>query len=675
VHRSKREARSGPAARAVRRALTGLFVVCAGLPGRAGASDFTEMSLEELMDVEITSLSRYPQDLRGAAAAVTVLTRTDIRRAGATTVPDALRLVPGVQVARVGAGAWAISARGFNAAAANKLLVMIDGRSIYSPFFSGVVWDRHDLVLDNIARIEVVRGPGGAIWGANAVNGVINIVTRDSAATRGGYARLTAGTEDRAIAEMRGGGRIGSGTVRVSAKARRRRGGGSVDGGGLDDAWTMGKASFRADTPAAGGELMVSGGARRSEVNTRVDVFEPATAGARTIDGANETTLGHLNTRWTRGLGDGGSLQLHGIYDHTALDTDLVGIARDRLDLHGQHRPATQGAHELIWGMRFRAVRESVAETPTIGVGKDTRLTTRLSAFAQDTIALTDRLDLILGSKVSRNSYSGLEVQPNARVSWRVAPRHALWGAVSRAVRTPSRVEADGRIAIPTNAATANGAPVVPMIAGTGDVDASSLIAYELGYRGRPMADTRLAVSAFHNDHNDLIGMRRTNTVSAPDPERVEVMSVFANTLSGTSTGVEVEGSWQFTDPWRLTAGYSFIHLDVNGSGPTGAAQARAIEGRTADHQGTLRSHWRVRDDLRFDTTLRATDELPAADVPAQVQLDARLAWDVADGTTVELTGRNLLDDETTEFRPTAFPGFAATRVERSVFASIEARF
>jgi len=163
--------------------------------------------------------------------------------------------------------------------------------------------------------------------------------------------------------------------------------------------------------------------------------------------------------------------------------------------------------------------------------------------------------------------------------------------------------------------------------------------------------------------------------MSLEEPMDVEIMSLFANSLSGTSTGVEVEGSWQAADPWRLTAGYSFIHLDVNGSGPTGGAQARAIEGRTADHQGTLRSRWRVRDELRFDTTLRATDELPAADVPAQVQLDARLAWDVTDGTTVELTGRNLLDDETTEFRPTAFPGFGATTVERSVFASIEARF
>ncbi|WP_176758639.1 TonB-dependent receptor plug domain-containing protein [Limimonas halophila] len=633
------------------------------------------MSLEQLMDVEVTSVSRYPQAVRDAAAAVSVLSRAEIRRAGVTTIPDALRLVPGVQVAQIGAGAWAVSARGFNAATANKLLVMIDGRSIYTPFFSGVVWDRHDLVLDNIERIEVVRGPGGAIWGANAVNGVINIITRDSAATQGSYARLTSGTVDRAIAEMRHGGRLGGGTARVSAKARRRKAGERVGGGTLDDAWTLGQLSFRADTPALGGDLMVSGGARRSEVNTEVDVVDPATAGSRTALGANETTLGHVTGRWSRTLAAGGRVQVQGSYDHTALDSTLIGIDRDRLDLHGQHRLAPRGAHELIWGLRFRAVRESIRETPTLGVRDDTRVTTRLSAFAQDTIALTETLDLILGGKLSRNIYTGVEVQPNVRASWRVAPRHTLWGAVSRAVRTPSRVEADGDFAVPTNAAANNGAPVVPVVRGTDDVDASSLIAYELGYRGRPSPDTRLAVSAFFNDHDDLIGTRRVGTSAAINPQRVEVVSVFDNTLSGTSAGVEVEGTWQVAPAWRLTAGYSFIELDVDGSGPDGRAQARDMEGRTPAHQGALRSRWRVRDDLRVDTTLRAVDELPAANVPAYVQLDARVAWELAPDTTLEVSGRNLLEAETTEFRTGAFPGFATTRAERSVFASLEVRF
>jgi len=654
-------------------------IALAAASARAESGDFTEMALEDLMDVEITALSRYPEDVQDAPAAVSVLSRSDIRRAGATTIPDALRLVPGVQVAQVGAGSWAVSARGFNAATANKLLVMIDGRSIYSPFFSGTVWDRHDLVLDNVERIEVVRGPGGAVWGANAVNGVINIITRDSAATDGSYARLTSGTGENAIAELRHGGAIGRGTARVSAKARRRRGGDAVDGRPLDDTWTMGSLSFRADTPLAGGELTLSGGARRSETDTRVDLFDPATAGVRTETGSNDTTAGHLNGRWRYRLPSGGRVQLRGIYDHTALASAFGDIDRNRLDLRGQHRVATRGRHSLIWGLRFRTIHESVGETPSQRMRDDTRITTRLSGFVQDTISLTDRLDLILGSKLSRNTYTGLDVQPNARVSWRVAPDHTLWGSVSRAVRTPSRVEVDGILRFATNATvpgpTGAPLPVVPVIRGTDDVDASSLIAYEAGYRGRPLPGTRLAVSAFHNDHDDVIGARRIDTQVAASPARARFVSVFTNNLSATSTGVEVEANWQATERLRLTSSYSFIDLDVDGRGPTGGLQAGAIEGRTPDHQGTLRSHWRVLDDLRLDTTLRATDELPAAGVSADVQLDARLAWEVAPGTQLELTGRNLLDAETTEFRTVQFPDFGGATVERSVFASIEARF
>jgi iron complex outermembrane receptor protein len=399
-------------------------VLAAGI-SRAAAPDYTEMSLEQLMDVEVTSVSRRPQKASEAAAAVFVLTREDIRRAGVTSVPDALRLVPGVEVARISTNTWAISIRGFNSRFANKLLVMIDGRSVYTPLFSGVFWDHHDVLLEDVDRIEVVRGPGASLWGANAVNGVINIITRHTKDTQGTFARGTAGNVEQGIAEVRHGGRIDAATYRLYAKGRIRESGETEAGANAGDDWKVGLVGFRGDTEAGADSFLLEGQYQWSEASERASVITLTPPFADTGNLDNNSNGGYLLGRWSRELSDESSLSVQGYYDHRQFDDVRLSERRDTFDLQLQHNFSPLPHHEVVWGAGYRLVTDGIDNTFSVSFDPESRTTHLFSSFVQDTFTLLeDELDLVVGTKLEHNDFTGFEVQPNARLLWRpAAPR------------------------------------------------------------------------------------------------------------------------------------------------------------------------------------------------------------------------------------------------------------
>ncbi len=621
--------------------LLALWVPCACLP--AFAFDVRRLTLEELMELNVYSVSRRDEALRQAAAAVYVLTAEEIRRARVTSVPEALRLVPGVQVARVDANKWAVSIRGFNSRSANKLQVMIDGRSIYDPLFSGVLWETRDVMLENIDRIEVIRGPGGTLWGANAVNGVINIVTKHARDTQGGLAVVGAGTEERALTVLRYGWRTGDRhATRISAKVVNRDEGYSADGPAADDS-RMGRAALRWDwDPGAGHEMFVSG----DWYAGRAGEFRPA-GDSGGLPGAVDAKHhgGHLMLNWARRLSSGNRWQARAYYERFTLDNpSVLHEARDIYHAEFQHDLTLTEHQRLVWGASFRDTQDEITNVRTFDFDPSARRDRVTGAFVQDTIALVPRtLELTLGTKVENNNYTGTEWQPNARVAYFVSPRHTAWGAIARALRTPSRLEAD------------------VVLGGTalGDgFDVERLTAYELGHRFQPDRTWSVDTAVFYNVYDDL---RTLETA----PLR------FANRMHGNTYGVELSTHWQVRRSLRFDAGYTYMRMDLKlDPQSTDVDQPDETEGATPHHALTLRTEWDIRRDLEFDITLRYVDELPAQQVPAYTTMDLGLGWRIRRGIDVVFVGQNLFDSHHPE-QASAI----STEVQRGFYTKINWRF
>ncbi|MBI3144083.1 MAG: TonB-dependent receptor [Pseudogulbenkiania sp.] len=607
--------------------------------GELSSAELAQLSIEELADIEITSVSRRPEALRDAAAAVYVITNEDIRRSGVTSLPEALRLAPNLEVARSSSSSYAITARGFNVGNANKLLVLIDGRSVYSPLNSGVFWDVQDVMLEDIERIEVISGPGGTLWGSNAVNGVINILTRSAKDTQGTLVSLGVGNEE-STAAVRYGARLGEGgNLRLYAKGFRRDDTTTAAGTTKSDTWDGRQAGFRADWGAADNGFTLQGDAYDRE-------YEQATSNDdKTRSGAN------LLGRWNRALEDGASVQVQAYYDRVRQSVPgfLPGFseASDTYDIHAQHRFLVGGRHDIVWGGGYRQWRNDVTNGAVITFLPQHFELKLADLFVQDTIALSERLKLTLGAKLEHNSYTGLEVQPNARLAWKVDDTSLLWAALSRAVRTPSRVDRDFYVF---------NFPALPLRGGP-DFQSEKLIAYELGYRTQPTPQTSLSVSTFYNVYDDLRTLE-------PVPGGTVVI---ANQMEGHTYGVETWGSYQVREGWRLSAGYTYLEKRLRlkpGSGDTAS-----VKGADTDphHQLSLRSVLDLPHGLEFDLMLRAIDDVPAQNVPRYTALDARLGWHVNKDLELSLTGNNLTDRRHPE------SGSTATRSElaRSVFLKL----
>lgn len=589
------------------------FHYAAAAPG----ADLSDLSLEELANLEITSVSRRAEPISQAAAAAYMINSEDIRRSGATSLPEVLRLAPNLQVQRVNAADYAISARGFNGfESSNKLLVMLDGRSVYSTLHAGVFWDIRTPMLEDIEQIEVVSGPGGTLFGANAVNGVINVITRDSFQTKGGLLNLGAGNEDRTLSARYGWGMGDAGAARAYVYAFDRDTSLRADGadatddtsgvrGGVRTDWRMG-----ADTFTAQGEVY------RNRMRTNEDFAGDGTH----ADGA------HILGRWTHAFQSAGELQVQAYYDHMELVEPLIVERGDAYDLHIQHA-ISLGDHALVWGGGYReTATELVSMIPFSFADPQERTVILANLFVQDQIALSDALTLTLGVKYEDNNFSGQEVLPNARIAWRLRNGDLLWAAASRASRTPNRIERDLR---------------VPGFLAAGDFQSELLTAYEAGYRSNPTADTSISVSAFYNEYDDLRTVR-------PDPVTIAPI-VFANDAGGRTFGLEAWGSWDVRPRWRLSAGVATLDKDFQLKEGASDISDIASIGNDPDYQVSLRSQSSLTDSIELDLRLRAVGELDRSDVGDYVEADARLGWRLTDTVELAVAGQNLLDDQRLE--------------------------
>ncbi|MGB7541431.1 MAG: TonB-dependent receptor [Burkholderiales bacterium] len=585
--------------------------------GSISAVDLSRMTLEELTNIEISSVSKHAERLIDAAASIYVITREDIRRSGATSIPEILRLAPNLQVARVDSSQYAISARGFNSTTANKLLVLIDGRSVYTPLFSGVFWDAQDTMIEDIERIEVISGPGGTLWGANAVNGVINIITRPTQDTTGGLLSTGAGNDERG-AGARYGGKLGEdATYRIYAKDFNRDNTVTASGASAQDASKKGQVGFRLDWGKGGDTLMLQGDAYDGSIDQ--GIFDD-----KSISGT------HFLGRWNSTLTGGSALQVQAYYDQTRRNyPGTFGDVLDTYDMDVQHRFSLGGRHDIVWGGGYRYSRDAVTNSTVLAFLPENRDLTLANVFAQDDIALSERLKLTIGTKLEHNNYTGFENQPNVRLAWKPGDQVLLWSAISRAVRTPSRLDRD--LFAPGSA------PFV--ISGGPDFKSEKLTAYEIGYRTQSSPKASFSISTFYNVYDELRSV-----------EPAGGTLVLGNMMEGNTYGVETWGSYDISDWWQLKAGYTYLRKDLRfkpGSGDTSGVQAA---GNDPSHQFSVRSIMNLTHNVDLDFALRSVDSLPSPSVPGYVALDGRLGWKISKGTEVSLSGFNLLDERHPEF-------------------------
>lgn len=640
------------------------------------------MSLEQLMDVEITSVSRRKQKASEAAAAVFVLTHADIRRSGVTTIPDALRLVPGVQVARLNAHQWAISVRGFNGRFANKLLVMIDGRSIYTPLFSGVFWDRHDVLMDEIERIEVIRGPGATLWGANAVNGVINIITRSSIDSQGTFVEATTGNVDKAIVSGRHGTTTGNTAYKVYGKGRQRAEGSTVTGGSGADDWTSGLAGFRSDTVAGPDEFMAEAQYQWSEVGEQASLAKLTSPYSDVKNLETETHGGFVLGRWSRDLGNDSSIRLQGYLDHRQFDDVRLSERRDTVDFEFQHNFRPAASHELIWGLGYRVSDDDIDNSFVVDFSPKHRTVQLFSGFVQDTFTLRpDELDLTLGTKIERNDYTGLELQPNARLLWQPVAHQTFWASVARAVRTPSRADNDVRlnplVLAPGTGANPSVVPAIVAYLGDGGVKSEKLIAYELGYRTQPVEHFSFDLAVFYNDYSDLHSVSQGTSFVETNPSPTHVVSPFllGNGMSAEAYGFEAVANWQMLPWWRWRGTYSLLEIDARVAPGLPESQARALEEASPEQQASLRAMIDLSDTVNLDAALRYVDQIETYGVEDYTALDLRLAWQPAPGMELSVVGRNLLDPTHPEFGSETLLPTQPTEAPRSFHLTFTAEF
>ncbi len=621
--------------------------VAQGAETTPATNQLATLSLEQLMSLEVTSVSKHAEPIANAPAAIHVLTGDDIRRSGATSIPEALRMVPGVNVAQINPGNWAISARGFNSRFANKLLVMIDGRSVYTPLFSGVYWDVQDTLLEDIARIEVIRGPGASLWGANAVNGVINIITKDAFDTQGGLLSGGGGWQETAFGAARYGGRIGEHTAYRAFVKYNLRDDTAIGGDGTEF-W---RGGYRLDwRPQEGTQ-----GTLQGEIYSG-DAASSAVASGSTVAG------GHVLARWERELSADSTLHFQAWFDRTERVLSLLAEYRNTFDIEAQHQLAWGGRNNAVWGAGYRITSDDTFGSRAIMFNPASATDHLLNFFAQNEIALVpDQLALTLGTKLEHNDYTGFEIQPTARLSWQPHPHHTLWTSISRAVHSPSRATGDATL-------TSGAPPGLTTIVSGGSVQSEELLALELGWRAQlhPKFSTDLAL--FYNDYNRL---HAYDFAFTPVPPTATFSSNYA--MDGQSYGGELSLQWQPVPWWRWQAGYTLIqmHLQNGGRDIDSTFSYRAAD--NAQQQFNLRSSLDLPHGFEFDTLLYYTDSLPGQGVPAYTRLDFRLGWKYRDRFEASLVLQNALDPEHPEYGNNSL--VTSSEIQRAIYGKLTWRF
>jgi len=615
--------------------------------------ELAELSLDELANIEITSVSKTSQSLNDAAAAIYVITHEDIVRSGATRIPEILRLAPNLQVARINASNYAISARGFNGTVADKLLVLIDGRTVYAPFFSGVFWDGQDVPVENIERIEVISGPGATLWGANAVNGVINIISRKAGDTQGGLLELGYGNIERR-GNLQYGGKLNDELAyRAYAQGFDYRPSDAADGSSVKDGWHKKQSGFRTDWTQPGDLLTLQG-----------DVYTGSQDQLVGADG--EMAGGNLLARWNRALDADATLQVQLYYDYFERTTPTAADYLHTYDLDIQHSFSWGESQQIVWGGGYRLMRDRFPITATGPAQQrfdpERRTLTLGNIFAQNNIALTPALKLALGLKVEDDPYSHVEPLPNARLSWKITDRDLLWAAISRAIRAPSRLDEDF-------VQTDNGSVVLK----GGDFNAEKLTAYELGYRAQPSPRTTFSISSFYNVYDDLRSFETSpQSITAPYPLTIQ------NRLQGETYGFETWGSYRISDWWNVSAGYNWLRKHLHFESGSAGVGGTSIAGNDPNYQFSLRSSMNLPHAITLDLDLRKIAALPDPASASYTELNLRLGWAASDTFDIALVGRNLFHPQHEEFGDTSASlqlGSPGVETARSVDIDMRWRF
>jgi iron complex outermembrane receptor protein len=666
------------------------------------SSELMNLSLEELMEVEVSSVGRKLQKVSEAPAAVYVISQEDIRRSGATSIPEALRLAPGLSVARVDGSTWSVSSRGFNGRFLNKLQVLIDGRSVYSPPFSAVYWDMQDTLLDDIERIEVVRGPGGTLWGANAVNGVINVITKKAKDTQGGLVKAGYGTEEEGFSSVRYGDKAGDRAYYRAFVKYFNRGrnkdyplkdneilGNVNEFGEAHDDWNAFRGGFRLDAAtSAQNDFTLLGEAYSGTAGTNM-LLSSLDLGASTFyEQPSDTKFagGYLLGRWQHEFADDSNLALQVYYDRGYRDQQaLAKSIWDVLDVDFQHRLPLGSRQELLWGLGYRLTSDELEDGELVAFTEHSTSDQLFSLFVQDEISLIpDKLRLLVGSKFEHNDYSGFEYQPNLRLIWTPSSRHSLWGAVSRAVRIPSQMEASGNIFYgvlpPDLFFPSSGLPTKYVVSGSEDFDSEKVLSYELGYRFMPHSrfsiDTALFYSSYRDHRSAEEGSVEVELDPFPVPKNLLLLNDEDNKVEAESWGLEVAIDWQVRPWWQLQGSYSLMKLDVR---PTGDSSdlfsAMLYEESSPQQQWSLRSSFDIGRNWDLDLWLRYVDPVTVyiVDIDNYYSLDVRLAWRPLAGLELALVGQNLLEEQHTESQVEF--GTVSTGLPRGFYGQIKWEF
>jgi iron complex outermembrane receptor protein len=637
---------------------------------------FLDLPFEDLLKVEISSASRKLQQVQEVAAAVFVISREDITRSGARSIPEALRLAPGVEVARIANNRWAVSIRGFNGRFANKLLVLKDGRSVYSPLFSGVMWEAEDANLGDIERIEVIRGPSAAIWGANAVNGVINIISRKSADTLGTEVSASTATDEPGSVTVRHGLAVGDGHLRLSAKGFDLAASKAGDGSKGNDSWRAGRFGLRADWPAAdGGSWTLLGAAYHSRADDRMNLADYSVASP--VFDVRQTNAGsNLSLRRELPLSDGGQIEWQIGAETSVVDVEtLLREKRETISGEFQQRTPLGGQHELLWGGSYRVSRDQITLRPSAifdpsSFDRQQRDWRIASVFVHDEMVLIpEKLRLSGGVRIDSDNWSSAQAQPDLRLAWTPSTETTWWTSLARAARLPSRLELD----VPVTAAqTAAMPPYMPAIKSVrfpppqGTLKPELVNSLEAGWRQRLSAQLSVDVAAFVSDYADLVSF----AVQQPQPvsPTLIIVPITSNNAAKARTqGLEVVADWQPSANWRIQANYSQLRLssprlmDVVG----GIAQDM-LEGRVPRHRASLRSSWTLADGSHLDLWLKSTSRLKNPQVAAYTTLDLRYAFKLGEQVELAVVGQNLLDPRHPEFVSDYLP-VRSTEIGRSL--------
>ncbi len=677
--------------------LTFSFTLCSLLLPASGWADndqgnidqFFSLSLEDLLSMEVTSVSKKKQNLNEVAAAVFVITQEDIRRSGVTSIPEALRLAPGIQVARMDANKWAITSRGFDHQFANKLLVMIDGRSVYTPSFSGVYWDVQDTVLEDIDRIEVIRGPGATIWGANAMNGVINIITKSASDTQGVLVSAGAGNEEKSFLSLRYGGALSArSSARAFIKLNERDSSWltSRDGQGEDDSRSA-RGGFRIDSLLTETDQWTLQGDiydvdNSQALNQWLDPYDPASAAYapdfRLLNVRDEMKSQGWNllTRWDHQIDSSANTSLQFYLDHAEHSETMVDMEIDTIDFDFRHQFSWLENHDLIWGLGYRQINSEYINTFLLQMLPPEQSSWTFNLFLQDEIALTEKTTLTLGSKYEKHKRLGANLQPSIRLSSKLDENKLVWGSISRAVRNPSTAELHSRV-------TANVIPAMPPFLpvpvvqyslGNENIESEKLLAYEIGYRWQTLAHLSIDGTLFYNDYDDILTYRAVTPSPVTD-------IIYDNELTASSKGFELSVDWRVREWWKIQANYSALAVSVKKKDPnnTLAILLDVYEDSAPRRLISLRSLMDLAYQTSLDLWVYYSSELKNSSfslgkgAAAYSSVNLRFAWRPRKNIQLSLVGLNLNNRRHAEFTGELFS--PASEVERSIYAQIRLNF